>query len=188
VLKWVVPRRREKSPYQLPFEFGRQSVEDTTVYRALLHSLAAESQESRFVRVVRDEIVVRSPADAAMHLLKEVFVPFERLDQEELWVLLLSTRNRITHEVMLYRGTVDTVLVRPAEVFKEAVRVNAAAVLLAHNHPSGESSPSPQDVQLTELVSQAGELLGIHLVDHIVVGYQTWTSLRERGLGFSKQQ
>jgi DNA repair protein RadC len=159
VLKWGVPRRREKSPYQLPFEFGRHRVEDTTVYRALLHRLAAES---RFVRVVRDEIVVRSPADAAVHLLKEVFVPFERLDQEELWVLLLSTRNRITHEVMLYRGTVDTVLVRPAEVFKEAVRVNAAAVLLAHNHPSGESSPSPQDVQLTELVNQAGELLGIH--------------------------
>ncbi len=175
------------SPYQLPFEFGPRNSEQTAVYRTLLQSLAAENEGSRFVRVVHDEVVVRSAADAAVHLLQKVFVPFERLDQEELWILLLSTRNRITHEVMLYRGTLDMIPVRPAEVFKEAVRVNAAAVLLAHNHPSGEPFPSPQDVQLTETVVQAGTLLGILVLDHIVVGRQTWTSLAERGLGFAKK-
>ncbi len=136
-------RRREPARYQLPFEFGPLPVEETTVYRALLQSLAAASESNRFVRVVREEVIVRTPADAAVHLQEKVFAPFDRLDQEELWVLLLSTSHRITHEVMLYRGTVDMIFVRPAEIFKEAVRVNAAAILLAHNHPSGEPLPSP---------------------------------------------
>jgi DNA repair protein RadC len=182
-----MPRRRERSPYQLPLEFGVRNLEDTAVYRAILQSLAVDAENSRFVRAVRDEIVVRTPSDAAIYLLQKVFVPFERLDQEELWILLLSTRNRVTHEVMLYRGTLDMVTIRPAEVFKEAIRVNAASVLLAHNHPSGESSPSPQDVTLTELVNQVGTMLGIAVLDHIVVGQQMWTSLRERGLGFTSQ-
>ena len=94
----------------------------------------------------------------------------------------------MTHEVLLYRGTVDMVPVRPAEVFKEAVRVNAAAILLAHNHPSGDPSPSPQDIELTETVVLAGKLLGVALLDHIVVGQQVWISLRERGMGFAQQQ
>lgn len=181
-----MPRRREQPFYQLPFEFGPRFLEETVFYRSLLHSLTVESDSNRFVRTVREEVVVRTPADAATHLREKVFVPFDRCDQEELWVLLLSTRNRITHEVMLYRGTLDMVPVRPAEVFKEAVRVNAAAVLLAHNHPSGDSSPSPEDVALTETVNLAGEVLGIQLVDHIVVGRQAWTSLRERKLAFIK--
>lgn len=183
-----MPRRRERSPYQLPLEFGVRNSEDTAVYRAVLQSLASEHNGNRFVRVVRDEIVVRRPEDAAAHLLRKIFVPFERFDQEELWLLLLSARNRITHEVMLYRGTLDLVPIRPAEVFKEAIRVNAASLVLAHNHPSGECSPSPQDVTLTELVDKAGAMLGIPVLDHIVVGKQTWISLRDRGLGFSKQQ
>lgn len=181
-----MPRRRERSPYQLPLEYARPS-EETAVYQAILQSLAAEADGNRFVRVVREEVIVRSPADAAAHLLEKVFVPFERLDQEELWLLLLSTRHRVTHEVLLYRGTADTVQVRPAEVFKEAVRVNATAILLAHNHPSGDPSPSPQDVELTETLVLAGKLLGITLLDHIVVGQQVWISLRERGMGFAQQ-
>lgn len=138
-----MPRRRERSPYQLPLEFGARTSQETAVYRAVLQSLAGDAAENRFVRAVREEVVVHRPADAAAHLLQQIFVPFERFDQEELWLLLLSARNRITHEVMLYRGTVDSIPIRPAEVFKEAIRVNAAGILLAHNHPSGECSPSP---------------------------------------------
>ncbi len=182
-----MPRRRERSPYQLPLELGARNIEDTAVYRALLQSLATETEGSRFVRVVRDEVVVRRPADAAAYLLQKIFAPFEKFDQEELWLLLLSTRSRVTHEVMLYRGTLDMVPIRPAEVFKEAIRVNAASMVLAHNHPSGEASPSPQDVALTELVGRVGTQLGIPVLDHIVVGQQTWVSLRESGLGFVGQ-
>lgn len=178
-----VVRRRETSCYQLAFDLAPRSVEETAVYQAILQNLAA-GETSRFVRKVDEEVVVKMPDDAAWHLLQKVFVPFDRLDQEELWLLLLSTRNRITHEVMLYRGTLDMVPVRPSEVFKEAVRVNAASVMLAHNHPSGDPSPSMQDVKLTEMLVLAGELLNIPVVDHIVVGRKTWLSLRMKGLGF----
>ena len=86
---------------------------------------------------------------------------------------------------MVYRGTINTVYIRPAEVFKEAVRVNAPALLLSHVHPSGDPTPSPEDVRVTEEVVQAGKLLNISVLDHIVVGKDVWISLKERGLGFA---
>ena len=121
----------------------------------------------RFVRQLREEVVVRSPSDAAHHLLEHVFAPIDAFDQEELWVVLLNTRKRITHEALVYRGTVNTIYVRPAELFKEAVRANAPGLLL------------------TQDAYQAGQLLGIEVLDHIIVGRENWVSLRERGLGFT---
>jgi hypothetical protein len=97
----------------------------------------------RFVREVQDEVRVSSPQDAAAYLQENVYSPFDQFDQEELWALLLDTKNRITHEAMIYRGTVNTVTIRPAELFKEAVRVNATAIILSHCHPSGASDVSP---------------------------------------------
>ena len=105
----------------------------------------------------------------------------------ELWILLLNTKNLITHEVMLYRGTLDSIHVRPAEVFKEAIRVNAASILLAHNHPSGDPTPSDHDVRLTEILYKIALLLDIDLLDHIVLGNGIWFSLKEHGLGFSTE-
>ena len=142
--------------------------------------------QSRFVRLVQEEVLIRSPADAALHLLNRVYTPFDQFDQEELWTLLLNTKNRVTHEVMVYRGTLNTIQVRLAEVFKEAIRVNAASLLLSHCHPSGEPTPSPQDIQLTEQVIQVGELLSIPLLDHLVIGQNQWLSMKERGLAFPR--
>ena len=73
---------------------------------------------------------MRSPGDAANHLLRKIYTPFEQFDQEELWTLLLNTKNRVTHEVLVYRGTLNTVHIRLAEVFKEAVRINAASMIV----------------------------------------------------------
>jgi DNA repair protein RadC len=98
---------------------------------------------SRFTRVVREEVAVRTPSDAAYHLLKHVYTPFDALDQEEAWSLLLNTKNNITHETMIYRGTVNSIHIRLAEVFKEAVRFNAPSIVLSHVHPSGSVDPSP---------------------------------------------
>lgn len=179
-----MPRRRERSPYQLPLELAARREEPAAVYRALLQNLADETTGSRFVRAVQDEVLVQSPGDAATYLRTQIFATWEQMDQEELWVLLLSTRHRLTHAVLLYRGTVDMVTVRPAEVFKEAIRVNAAGILLSHNHPSGDPTPSSQDVLLTETLVALGDALGIRLVDHIVVGQPDWISLREQQLGF----
>jgi DNA repair protein RadC len=139
---------------------------------------------SRFVREARETVQIRSPADVAYYLLKHIYTPFHQFDQEETWVLLLNIKHQVTHEVMVYRGTVNSVLIRPAELLKEAVRVNAPVIILSHCHPSQDPTPSPEDVQVTQVVSQAARLLGIELLDHLVIGMDRWVSLRERGLGF----
>lgn len=107
------------------------------------------------------------------------------LDHEELWVLNLDTRNRVKHLVKLYQGSVNSSQVRVAEVFRAAITDNAPAILLAHNHPSGDPSPSPDDVSVTRAILQAGKLLDIDLLDHLVITHDRFVSLKERGMGFS---
>ena len=112
----------------------------------------------RFVREVPDRVCIRSPGDAARYLLEKVYTPFDDFDQEEVWVLLLNNKNRITHEVMVYRGQVNAISIREAELLKEAVRVNAPALILSHCHPSGDPAPSPEDVNITRMTSRAASL------------------------------
>ena len=138
----------------------------------------------RFVREAPERVCIQSPRDAAQYLLEKVYVPFEDFDQEEMWVLLLNNKYQVTHEVMVYRGQVNTIGVREAELLKEAVRVNAPALILSHCHPSGDATPSPEDVRVTGLVNKAASLLGLTLMDHVVVAKDSWVSLKERGLGF----
>jgi DNA repair protein RadC len=85
---------------------------------------------------------------------------------------------------IVYIGSVNMAQVRVGEIFREPVRLNSTAILLAHNHPSGQVEPSPDDVQLTRAIVQAGQLLDIELLDHLVIGQGRWISLRERQLGF----
>ena len=145
MLEWDMAKPER---FQMPLlvEFGgRPAEEPAAVCQAIFDSLATgRPDDRRFVRAVRDEIIVRTPADAAEHLIRHVYTPFDQFDQEELWTCLLNSRNRITHEVMVYRGTVNTVRVRVAEIFKEAVRTNAAGFVLSHCHPSGDPTPSPR--------------------------------------------
>jgi DNA repair protein RadC len=86
--------------------------------------------------------------------------------------------------VELYRGSVSSAQVRVGEVFREAVRKNASALIAIHNHPSGDPTPSPDDVALTRAIVQAGKLLDVDVLDHLVIGQGRWVSLKERGLGF----
>lgn len=168
------------------FDFVRQRELATVRYQLSAEWQGmAEPREGlgRFVRVVQEEVVVHSPVEAAHHLMSRIYTPFESFDQEELWLLLMNRKQRVTHEVMLYRGTVGSVYIRPAEVFKEAIRVNAPAILLSHVHPSGDPSPSPEDLALTVVVDQAGALLGIEIIDHIIVGNPGWLSMREQKIG-----
>lgn len=124
---------------------------------------------------------VRSPEDVFARLYDVA-----NSDQEHFIVFLLDARHQIVDRVNLYKGNVSTAMVRIGEVFKEAVRRNAAAIIIAHNHPSGDPTPSPEDVALTREIAQAGRLLSIELLDHVVVGQGRYISMRERGLGFSQ--
>ena len=97
---------------------------------------------------------------------------------------MLDTKNRIQAICTVYIGSLNASLVRVGEVFKEAVRRNSAALIVAHNHPSGAPEPSPEDVLVTREIVQAGKLLDVDVLDHLIIGHGTWVSLRERGLGF----
>ena len=123
---------------------------------------------------------IKSPADAA-NLLNEMGV----LEQETMRTILLDTKNRVVAMPTVYRGSLHTTVIRITELFREAVRQNCAALILAHNHPSGDPTPSPEDVAITREIVQAGKLLDIDVLDHLVIGAgQKFVSLKERGLGF----
>jgi DNA repair protein RadC len=99
---------------------------------------------------------------------------------------LLDTRNRVLDIKTIYQGSLNTTMVRIAELFREAIRGNCAAIIVAHNHPSGDPSPSPEDVAITKDVVAAGKLLSVDVLDHLVIGGQgRFVSLKERGLGFA---
>lgn len=123
---------------------------------------------------------VRSPADAAHLLMPEMSF----LEQEHLRVILLDSKNRVMGVHTVYVGSLNTSLIRVGEVFREAVRRNCAAIIVAHNHPSGDPTPSPEDVAVTRQMVEAGKLLNIEVLDHLVIGQQRYVSLKERGLGF----
>lgn len=124
---------------------------------------------------------INSPADAAALVQYEM----SALEQEHLRVLLLDTRNHMLDVVEVYKGSVNSSQVRVGEVFKAALRRGASAVIVAHNHPSGDPTPSPDDVAVTRAFVQAGKLLDLEVLDHLVIGQGRWVSLKERGLGFA---
>ena len=129
----------------------------------------------------QDGKAISSPSDVA-DLVAYDLAP---LPQEQLRVLLLDTKNHVIDQIDVYRGSVNMSQVRVAEVFKDAVARHAAAIIVVHNHPSGDPTPSPDDVALTRAITQAGKLLDVEVLDHLVIGQGSWVSLKERGLGFS---
>jgi DNA repair protein RadC len=140
------------------FELGRRAAADSTL----------------------DYAQIRSPADAANLVMPEMSI----LEQEEMWVLHLDTKNRVRFIDKLYKGCLNTTVVRIGELFRSAVRRNANAIIVAHCHPSGDPTPSPEDVVTTKALVEAGKLMDIEVMDHLVIGRNKFTSLKERGLGF----
>ena len=123
---------------------------------------------------------VQSPQDIANLLQGEMAF----LEQEHLRVVLLNTRNRVLSVHEVYKGNANSAMIRPGEVFREAVRANALAIILVHNHPSGDPAPSDDDVQITRQIIDAGTLLDIEVLDHVVLAQRGFVSLKERKLAF----
>jgi DNA repair protein RadC len=128
-----------------------------------------------------EQPVIDSPDDAAGLLLYEMGA----LQTEELRVIILDTRNRLIEIAEVYSGSVNASLIRIGEVFREAVRSNAAAVIVAHNHPSGDPAPSPEDIAVTRAFVEAGKLMDIEVLDHLVIGKGRFVSMKAQGLGFA---
>lgn len=125
---------------------------------------------------------VRSPRDVGERLIPQMGY----LEREELRVVLLNTRNAVLRQVTVYQGNVSSSLVRVGELYRDAVRLNATGVILAHNHPSGDPTPSPDDLALTAEALAAGRLLDIQLLDHLIVAGDGFVSLRDRGVAFDR--
>lgn len=131
-------------------------------------------KESSFLYQTRQ---ILSPNDA-YEMIKE---QLEGLDREQFIIACLNTKNEPTNISVVSVGTLNKAIVHPREVFKTAILSNAASIMAFHNHPSGETTPSQQDIQLTNRLYEAGELLSIKLLDHLIIGDRTFTSLKEKG-------
>ena len=125
---------------------------------------------------------IRGPRDVADRLVLQM----GRLEREELRVVILDTKNHVLRVTTVYQGNVSASLVRVGELFRDAVRLSAASVILVHNHPSGDPTPSPDDLHLTAEALAAGRLLDIGLLDHLVIGHDAFVSLRDRGVTFDR--
>jgi DNA repair protein RadC len=125
---------------------------------------------------------IRGPQDIAERLILQM----GRMEREELRVVILDTKNHVLRVQTVYQGNVSSSLVRVGELYRDAVRLNAASVILVHNHPSGDPTPSPDDLHLTAEALAAGRLLDIGLLDHLVIGHDAYVSLRDRGVAFDR--
>lgn len=120
---------------------------------------------------------IRSPKDAASYLMADM----TSLKQEHFVVLFLNIKNQVLHRQTIFVGSLNASIVHPREIFREAVRRSAASIVCAHNHPSGNTAPSPEDIAVTKRLMEAGSIVGIELLDHLIIGDHQFISLNEKG-------
>lgn len=124
----------------------------------------------------KERYQIITPADAANLVMADM----SHLDHEELRVICLDTKNRVVANIRLYQGTLNSSVLRAAEIFRPAITRNCAGIIICHNHPSGDPKPSPEDEQVTRQLVEAAKLFEIDLVDHLIIGNHRFTSLKER--------
>lgn len=120
---------------------------------------------------------IKSPEDGANYVMEEM----RQLPQEHFVVLFLDTKNQVIHQQTIFIGTLNSSVVHPREIFREAVRRSAASIICIHNHPSGDPTPSHEDIQVTRRLVEASKIMGIDLLDHIIIGNLKFVSLKEKG-------
>lgn len=124
-----------------------------------------------------ERTVVKHPDDAADYLMVEL----AQLMQEHFVVLFLNVKNEIIHKQTIFIGSLNASIVHPREIFREAVKRSAASIICAHNHPSGNPTPSPEDIEVTKRIAEAGGIVGIDLLDHIIIGDYRYISMKGKG-------
>jgi DNA repair protein RadC len=125
-----------------------------------------------------ERYVIRSPKDAAFYLMEEM----RNLKKEHFVCLFLNMKNQVMGKETIFVGSLNASIVHPREIFRSAIKRSSASIICLHNHPSGDPTPSPEDIQVTKRLCEAGELMGIDVLDHIIIGDQTYISLKEKGL------
>ncbi|WP_313801083.1 DNA repair protein RadC [Cytobacillus sp.] len=124
-----------------------------------------------------DRYVIRSPEDGAKYVMNDM----RFLSQEHFVCLYLNTKNQVLHKQTIFIGSLNASIVHPREVFKEAFRRSAASIICLHNHPSGDPTPSREDIEVTKRLSECGKIIGIEVLDHLIIGDNKFVSLKEKG-------
>ncbi|WP_282174253.1 DNA repair protein RadC [Cytobacillus firmus] len=124
-----------------------------------------------------DRYIIRSPEDGANYVMHEM----RFLSQEHFVCLYLNTKNQVLHKQTIFIGSLNTSIVHPREVFKEAFRRSAASIICIHNHPSGDPTPSREDIEVTKRLAESGKIIGIDVLDHLIIGENKFVSLKEKG-------
>jgi DNA repair protein RadC len=138
---------------------------------------AAELGKRLYRKHSEGRYTIKSPEDAAAYLMTDM----SSLNQEHFVVLFLNVKNEILHKQTIFIGSLSSSIVHPREIFREAVKRSAASIIVAHNHPSGNPSPSPEDIEVTKRLIEAGSIMGIELLDHVIIGDHKFLSLKEKG-------
>ncbi|SRR5579871_4819381 len=177
--------REAIAPYLCLAELRRLAASGTSVLDALKQAEGLPDEVQALLSLLETlltpskEECITSPADLAALLMLEM----GHLDHEELWVACLDTRHHIQRLHSLYKGSLNSSVVRVGEIFQMPVLLKSASIIVAHNHPGGSSLPSPEDLEVTRLLVQAGTMLQIELLDHLIIGQGCWISLREQAPG-----
>jgi DNA repair protein RadC len=124
-----------------------------------------------------DRYVIRSPEDCANYCMNDM----RFLTQEHFVCLYLNTKNQVLHRQTIFIGSLNSSIVHPREVYKEAFRRSAASIICVHNHPSGDPTPSREDIEVTKRLAECGKIIGIDILDHIIIGEKKYVSLKEKG-------
>jgi DNA repair protein RadC len=124
-----------------------------------------------------DRYVIRSPEDAAKYVMEDM----RFLTQEHFVSVYLNTKNQVIHKKTVFIGSLNASIVHPREVYKEALKRSAASIICIHNHPSGDPTPSREDIEVTKRLAECGKIIGIELLDHLIIGEQKYVSLKEKG-------
>ncbi|GIN22676.1 MAG TPA: JAB domain-containing protein [Bacillus bacterium] len=125
-----------------------------------------------------DRYIIRSPEDGANYVMNDM----RFLTQEHFVCLYLNTKNQVLHRQTIFIGSLNASIVHPREVFKEAFRRSAASIICFHNHPSGDPSPSREDIEVTKRLAECGKIMGIEILDHLIIGDNKYVSMKEKGL------
>jgi len=153
------------------------SVKGVGQAKAALLLAAVELGKRLYRKHTEERFTIRSPEDAASYLMTDM----TSLNQEHFVVLFMNVKNEVLHKQTIFIGSLNSAIVHPREIFREAVKRSAASIICAHNHPSGSPSPSPEDIEVTKRLVDAGALMGIEVLDHVIIGDHQFISLKEKG-------
>lgn len=126
----------------------------------------------------KEQIIISSPKDISSLLINEM----SNLNQEVLKLIVLNTKNAILKTKDIFKGSLNSSIVHPREIYQEAIRASGASIIICHNHPSGDPTPSKEDINITLRIKECGKIIGIELIDHIIIGNTNYISLKEKGI------